>query len=89
MISALSFFFGITLAYTGFLVLGRDLTVGIILGCAGLILIINPALRALRYCRTHFGSGQPQRGPRFSRKIKPKKVYLKIVKSEDDKPTIH
>jgi hypothetical protein len=89
MIFAALFFFGTTLIYTGILVSGRDLTTGLALAFTGLILIIKPALYAARYCQTHFGSGPRPQGNKSEQKVKKRKVHLKIVKSEDDKPTIH
>lgn len=89
MISAVSFFFGITLVYTGFLASGRELTTGLAIIFIGLILIIKPTLEAAKYYRTHLGGGLAPHGPKVLRKVKPKKIYLKIVKSEDDRPTIH
>ncbi|SPF43755.1 exported hypothetical protein [Syntrophobacter sp. SbD1] len=89
MISAVLFFFGLTLAYTGFLVSGRDLTTGLVIACVGLIVIIKPALHAARYYRSHFGGVPKPHGRSTSQRIKTRKVHLKVVKSGDDKPTIH
>ncbi len=93
MLSAILFFFGATLTYTGFLASGRDLTLGLAVAFIGLILIIKPALDAVRYCTTHFGRGPRPRarksGPKGAQKDKMRKVHLKIVNSKDDKPTIH
>lgn len=87
--SAVLFFFGATLIYTGFLASGRDLITGFAVAFIGLILIIKPALYAVRYCRTNFGGGPRPHGSKIERKIKTRKVHVKIVKSEDDRPTIH
>ncbi len=89
MISAVLFFFGITLIYTGFLVSGRDLTTGLAVACMGLILVIKPALDAVSYWRAHFDGGPRPHGRRVAQKVKTRKVHLKVIKSEDDKPTIH
>jgi hypothetical protein len=89
MISAVLLFFGITLIYTGFLASGRDPITGLAVALTGLILIIKPALEAVRYCQTNFGGGPRPQGNKTERKVKTRKVHLKIVKSEDDKPTIH
>ncbi len=89
MISAVLFFFGATLIYTGFLVSDRDLTTGFSVALIGLILIMKPALGALRYWRTHFAAGPRRHGAQRGQKDETRKVHLRIVKSEDDKPTIH
>lgn len=89
MISAILFIFGITLIYTGVLASERDLTTGLAVACMGLILIFKPALYAARYCLNHFGGGLNQRGRSVSTKIKTREVHLKVVKSKEDKPTIH
>lgn len=84
MISVVLFFFGVTLVYTGCLALNRDPAVAFAVGFAGLLLLVKPGLDAVRYWRTHYGHGPQWRG-----KGKPRKIHLKIVKSDDDKPTIH
>ncbi len=92
MISAILFFFGITLIYTGFLASGRDMATGLIIACVGLILAVKPAMEAARYFRNHFGPVFPTPKRRSSStpgKPKPRKVHLKLVKSEDERPTIH
>ena len=89
MISVAFFVFAITLIYTGFLVSGRDLITGIAAAAMGLVLIIKPALDAVLYCMSHFGGGPQPNGSKIARKVKTRKVHLKVVKSEDDKPTIH
>ncbi|MFZ0929643.1 MAG: hypothetical protein WAN11_13645 [Syntrophobacteraceae bacterium] len=90
MISSALFFFGITLIYTGWLALGRDPSMGLAVALTGLILIIKPALQAVRYCRTNLGGGPRPQGNKIERKAKTtRKVHLKIVKPEDDRPTIH
>ena len=89
MISPVLFFFGITFIYTGFLASGRDMTTGLVVACIGLILVIKPALDALSYYRNHFESGQRSQEPKPAQKLKTKKVHLKIIKSDDDRPTIH
>lgn len=89
MISAVSFFFGTTLIYTGYLASGRDLTTGIVVACTGFVLMVKPTLEATRYCMTHFGGSPPPHRSNKPQKAKTRKVYLKVVKSEDDKPTIH
>ena len=89
MISAALLFLGITLIYTGFLASGRDPITGLAAAFTGLILIIKPALDAVRYCKTKFGGGPRPHGTKTAPKVKTRKVHLKIVKSEDDKPTIH
>ena len=82
-------FFGITLIYTGLLASGRDMTTGLVVACIGLILVIKPALAAVNYCRGHFRGGRSPQERKPAPKHKPKKVHLKIIKSEDDRPTIH
>lgn len=89
MLSAFLFFLGITLIYTGFLASARDLITGIAVSCLGLVLIVKPVLDALRYFRTGFGGGPHPHRDKILQNLKVKKVHLKIVKSEDDKPTIH
>jgi len=89
MISLVLLFLGATFTYTGFLASGRDPITGLTVALTGLILIIKPALEAVRYCQTNFGGGPRPQGTKTERKVKTKKVHLKIVKSEDDKPTIH
>jgi hypothetical protein len=89
MISAALFLFGTTLIYTGFLASGRNLTTGLAVAFTGLIFIIKPALEAVRYCQANFGGGPRPQGNKTEREVKTRKVHLKIVKSEDDKPTIH
>ncbi len=89
MISTILAFLGITLIYTGFLASAAHMTTAIVVSCAGLLLIAKPGLEAARLFSTRFGAASHP-GPRGgSRKQGAKKVYLKIVKSEDDKPTIH
>ena len=89
MLSAALLFFGITLIYTGFLTSEHDPVAALAAALTGLILIIKPALDALRYCKTEFG-GRPRPQPtKTPPKVKTRKVHLKIVKSEDDRPTIH
>ncbi|MDR3566811.1 MAG: hypothetical protein P4L43_02170 [Syntrophobacteraceae bacterium] len=90
MISTILALLGITLIYTGFLASSAHITTGIVATCAGVVFLAKPALEALKLYRKHFG-GAPQSGPRGggSRKRGAQKVYLKIVKSEDEKPTIH
>lgn len=75
--------------YTGWLVLGRNPVMGLAVAFTGLILIIKPALHAARYCRTNLGGGPRPQGNKIERKAKTRKVHLKIVKPEDDRPTIH
>jgi len=89
MISALLFFFGITLVYTGYLASGRDLSTGLAVAFIGLILVIRPALDAVSYFRDHFGGGSGPPGPKAPPKARTRKAHLKIIKSEDDRPTIH
>jgi hypothetical protein len=89
MISAVLFFFGATLIYTGFLASGRDLVTGLAVAFFGLIVVIKPALEALKYCRTHFRANPRPDEPQRKQERKVRKIHLKVVKSEDDKPTIH
>ncbi len=88
MISTILSFFGITLLYTGLLASNRHMTTAILVICAGLLLLTKPAMAALKLFRANypgvFGAHSPGR-----RKNPSKTVYLKIVKSEDEKPTIH
>lgn len=91
MISAIILsFFGLTFVYTGFLASAHHMTTGIVATCAGLLLLAKPTLGAVKLFKTQLGgpssSPLPRGGPRKNGK---KTVYLKIVKSEDEKPTIH
>jgi hypothetical protein len=89
MISAVLFFFGATLIYTGFLALDRNLAIGLATAFAGLILLVKPALGAMKYWRTHFGAAPRPREPQKEQKGPARKTHLRVVKSEDDHPTIH
>ena len=90
MISALLLlFFGATLTYTGYLATDRNLTVGLVVALAGLIVILRPALDALRYWRTHFSSPRRPRGGKPEQRGRPREIHLKVVRSDRDKPTIH
>lgn len=91
MISAVLFFFGTTLIYTGYLTSGpgRDPMAGLAIACIGLVLIVKPALDTAKYYRTYFGGSPRPRRPSILQKLRTRKVYLKVMKSEDDKPTIH
>jgi hypothetical protein len=90
MISAVLFFCGATLLYTGFLALDRDLTIALAVAFAGLLLVIKPALDALKYWKTHFSAAQSPHRPQKEQKVRPAKTHLKVVKGEDDdRPTIH
>jgi hypothetical protein len=89
MISAILFFFGATLIYTGFLAANRDLTIGLAAAFIGLVLIAKPALKILMYLRTHFFPGRAPGVQEKKQKVRTRKTHLKVVKSEDDKPTIH
>ena len=89
MVSLVLFFFGITFVYTGFLASGRDVTTGLVVAFIGLILIIKPALDAASHYRSHFGGGQRPQERKPGQKVKTKQVHLKIIKSDDDRPTIH
>jgi hypothetical protein len=89
MISTVLLFFGTTLIYTGYLASGREPLMGLAVACIGFVLIIKPALDAAKYYRTHFGGVPRPHGQKISQKAKTRKVCLKVVKSEDDKPTIH
>lgn len=89
MISAVLLFLGATLTYTGFLVSGRDLTMGLTVASIGLILIVKPALNAARFCRSQFGGDPRKHEPTRGQKGKVRKIHLKVIKSKDDNPTIH
>jgi glutamine amidotransferase PdxT len=89
MISAILTFFGITLLYTGFLASADHAKTAIAATCAGLVLLAKPALGAVRLLRTHLGARMSSRRRTAHGKKAPQKVYLKIVKSEDERPTIH
>ncbi len=89
MISMILLFFGATLTYTGFLASGRNLTMGLAVAFIGLILIVKPALAAVRFCRSHFGGDPRTHGRQSEQKDKARKVHLKVIKSRDDNPTIH
>ena len=89
MYSLILFFFGITLIYTGFLASGRDMTTGLVVACIGQILVIKPALDAVSYYRSYSEGGQRPQERKPGQKVKTKKVHLKIIKSDDDRPTIH
>lgn len=90
MISAIILsFFGLTFVYTGFLASAHHMTTGIVATCAGLLLLAKPTLGAVKLFKTQLG-GPTSSLPRSAhRKNDKKTVYLKIVKSEDEKPTIH
>ena len=75
--------------YTGFLASAHDLATGLAIACVGLIAIIKPALEAARYYKSHSGGVPKSHGHNVLKRIKTRKVHLKVVKSEDDKPTIH
>jgi hypothetical protein len=79
MISAVLLFLGATFIYTGFLAVAS----------IGLILIVKPALKAARFCRSQFGGDPRMREPTSGQKGKVRKIHLKIIKSKDDNPTIH
>jgi hypothetical protein len=89
MISTILALLGITVLYTGFLASPNHMTTGIVATCAGLLLLAKPALEAAKLLRTQYGGGSHHNPRGGSRKRGPQKVYMKIVKSEDEKPTIH
>jgi len=91
MISAVLLFFGATLIYTGYLmcVPGRQPITGLAIACIGLALIVKPALDAAKHYRTSVTGGPLHRRLRVSEKLKTRKTHLKVVKSKDNKPTIH
>lgn len=90
LIAIISAFLGITVIYTGFLVAANHMATGVVLSCAGILVLVKPALEAARLLGAQSSSASQSHTPRpTTRKNKTKKVYLKIVKSEDDKPTIH
>jgi hypothetical protein len=91
MISALLLFFGVSLIYTGYLVSvqGQQLPAGLAIACIGVVLAVKPILYALRYYKVNFGGGPGRHIPGASRKHRTRKEHLKVVKSEDDNPTIH
>lgn len=90
MMSAILFFFGATLIYTGFLALGRDVTVGLAVALAGLVLVVKPALETLKYLKAHFAAVPSARGLQKEPKERTRKTHLRVVKPEDeDRPTIH
>ena len=89
MISTILALLGITLIYTGFLASAHHVTTWIVATCVGLLFLAKPALEAAKILRTQFGGASHPGRRGGSRKPGPKKVYLKIVKSEDEKPTIH
>ena len=89
MISMVLLFFGATFTYTGFLASGRDLTIGLAVASIGLILIVKPALDAVRFCRSHFNGDPRTHGRQGGQKGRARKVHLKVIKSRDDNPTIH
>ncbi|MDR3555462.1 MAG: hypothetical protein P4L55_11955 [Syntrophobacteraceae bacterium] len=82
-------FFGLTLMYTGFLASAHHMTTGIVATCAGLLLLAKPTLEAVKLFKTQFGGPSSPLPRSGHRKNGEKTVYLKIVKSEDEKPTIH
>jgi hypothetical protein len=65
------------------------MTVGLAVAFIGFILLIKPALNALAYYKTHFGSPPRPRAHKSEKNSPAKKTHLKIVNSKDDKPTIH
>ena len=89
MISVVLLFLGATLIYTGFLASGRDLTMGLAVASIGLILIVKPALDAVRFCRSHSGGDPRTHERRRGQKGKARTIHLKVIKSKDDNPTIH
>ena len=89
MISTILALLGVTLIYTGFLASAGHMTSGITATCAGLLFLAKPALQAAKLFRTHFGAPPPSTPRTGSRKRGSQRVYLKIVRSEDEKPTIH
>ena len=84
-ISAILLFFGTTLAYAGFLAFARDADAGIALFAAGIILLAKPSLEAFRYFRSHFRPGVET----TSRSGKRRSTHLRVVRSDEEKPTIH
>ena len=89
MLSAVLLFFGITFVYTGLLVSDRDVAAALSIAAIGLVLLIKPALEVLKYFRANHTAPPRPRRPRSEPRKKPKIVHLKVVKSEDEKPTIH
>ena len=91
MVSAVLFFFGSTLVYTGYLTSGegRSPVAGFAIVCVGLALLVKPALDLAKYYSIHFGGGARPHRPGIPQKLRTRKVHLKVMKSEDDKPTIH
>ncbi len=84
-ISAILLFFGTTSAYAGFLVFPRDSQAGLALFAVGIILLIKPSLEAFRYLRFHLPPGIAT--VRRSGQRRP--THLRVVRSDEDKPTIH
>ena len=89
MISVVLLFLGATFTYTGFLVSGRDLTMGLAAASIGLILTVKAALDAVRFCRSHSGGDPRTQGRQSGQKGKARKIHLKVIKSKDDNSTIH
>lgn len=89
MISAILTFFGITLLYTGFLASADHTKTAIAATCGGLVLLARPVLEAIKLLRAHLGNHIPPSQRSARGKKAPQKVYLKIVKSEEKRPTIH
>ncbi len=85
MISAILLFFGTTLAYAGYLVFARDSGAGLALFAAGIILIAKPAFEAFRYLRSHFRPGLET----IKRSGHRRSPHLRVVRSDEEKPTIH
>ena len=91
MISAILFFFGVTLIYTGILTMQHDPAIGLAVAFAGLVLTVKPVLEALRYIRTVSPAEPgPYHRPQKGKKERTAKIHLRVVKSgDDDRPTIH
>ena len=89
MITVLLGFFGATFIYTGYLASGRDLSTGLVVGFIGLILMVKPALHVWRYVRINLDTAPRPDMRKHGQEKKPKKIHLKVVKAEDEKPTIH
>ncbi len=84
-ISAILLFFGTTLAYAGDLLLARDFDAGLALIAAGIIFVAKPSFEAFRYLRSHFHPGFET----IKRSGHRRSPHLRVVRSDEEKPTIH
>lgn len=85
MITIVLLFFGAVFFYTGVLALERDPTAAIGAGILGMLLVAQPAMKAIGYLRANYS--QPSQTA--SQRRKHRKTHLRVVEPRDKKPTIH